>query len=135
MKPLSEQYPKLKSFNKKAGKQRDIRVGATVNTSRGIGIITWRKGEDIEVAVRPDREGELSSCYRYRYTPADVSLSDDPVNETDRLYGGAWYWIMNQAVGANQDYESIKHRAIFDEWVDYIPGKRVDREVSMGAWG
>jgi hypothetical protein len=132
---LSEKYPKLKPFNRKAGKQRNIRVGATVNTSRGVGIVTWRKGDGIEVAVRPDREGEVSSCYRYRYSAVDVDLADEPVNESDRLYGGAWYWIINQAIGDNQDYESIKHRGIVDEWVSNIPGKRVDREVSMGAWG
>lgn len=132
---LSEKYPKLKPFNRKASKYREIRVGATVNTTRGIGIVTWRKGDKIEVAERPDREGEVSSCYRYRYAAADVEFAEDPINENDRLYGGAWYWIMNQAIGDNQDYESIKHRGIFDEWVSRIPGKYVDREISMGTWG
>jgi hypothetical protein len=135
MKKLSEQYPKLKPFNKPASKHRNIRLGVTVTTSRGVGIVTWRKGEKIEVAVRPDRVGEVSPCYRYNFTVADVELASDSVAEDDRLYDGAWYWIMNQAIGDNQDYESIKHRAIFDDWESRIPGKRTDRDVSMGAWG
>lgn len=135
MKKLSEQYSKLKPFNKAAGKKRNIRLGVTVTTNRGLGIVTWRKGEELEIAVRPDREGEVSPCYRYRFTVNNVDLSDEAIAEDDRLHGGAWYWIMNQAVGDNQAYEATKHRAIFDEWESNIPGKRVDRDVSMGVWG
>lgn len=132
---LSEKYPKLKPFNKRASKHRNIRLGVTVETSRGIGIVTWRTGDDLEVAVRPDREGEVMPCYRYNYKASDVTISNNPVAQDDRLYLGAWYWIMNQAVGNNQDYESIKHRAIYDEWESNIPGKRTDREISLGPWG
>lgn len=135
MAKLSEQYPKLKPFNKTTTKKRNIRLGVTVNTKRGIGIVTWRKSEEIEVAVRPDREGEVSPCYRYRYKIEDVEVSVEEIAKDDRLYDGAWYWIMNQAIGDNQDFESIKHRSIYDDWEPRIPGKRVDREVSMGTWG
>lgn len=135
MSKLSEQYPKLKPFNKAAAKKRDIRLGVTVITNRGVGIVTWRKGEDIEVAVRPDREGEIMPCYRYNYTVDDVEIAAEEVSSDDRLYNGAWYWIMNNAIGDNQHFEAVKHRAIFDEWEPRIPGKRTDRDVSMGAWG
>lgn len=135
MSKLSEQYPQLKPFNKAAAKKRDIRLGVTVITNRGVGIVTWRKGEDIEVAVRPDREGEIMPCYRYNYTVDDVDISAEEVSSDDRLYNGAWYWIMNNAIGGNQHFEAVKHRAIFDEWEPRIPGKRTDRVVSMGTWG
>lgn len=132
---ISEKYSGLRPFNKKVGKHRNIRVGVTVDTSRGIGIVTWRKGDELEVAVRPDREDEVSPCYRYRYAVSEVDLAAEEVTQDDRLYAGAWYWIMNQAVGNNQDYEAIKHRAIYDEWECNIPGKRTDRVISLGDWG
>lgn len=135
MQKTSEQYPKLKPFNKKAGKQRNIRLGVTVETPRGIGIVTWRKVGKLEVAVRPDRDGEIMPCYRYNYELDDVETPTEEVMKDDRLYAGAWYWIMNQAVVDNQSYEAIKHRAIYDEWESRIPGKRTDREISLGVWG
>lgn len=131
----SEQYSKLKPFNKNAGRHRNIRLGVTVHTPRGIGIVTWRKGDELEVAVRPDKEGEVMPCYRYHFTIDDVEIAAEEVSKDDRLFTGAWYWIMNQAVGENQSYEAIKHRAIYDEWERHIPGKRAERTISLGAWG
>lgn len=136
MTPLSERFPQLKPFNKRQpSKARNIRVGASVNTSRGIGIVTYRKGDKLTVAVRPDRPDELLACYRYSYEVAEVELANEEVDEADRLYMGAWYWIMNSAMHDNQSFESTKHRAIFDEFEPLIPGKRKDREVSAGPWG
>ena len=132
---FSVQYPKLKMFNRNASTKRNIRLGITVDTNRGLGIVTWRKGDELEVAVRPDHEGEVMPCYRYNYKLTDVEIADEEIAKDDRLYIGAWYWIMNHAISENQSYESIKHRSIFDEWESRIPGKRTDRDVSMGAWG
>ncbi|OQV53376.1 hypothetical protein [Bacillus velezensis] len=136
MRKLSEYCSKLKSFNKKyIGKKREIRVEVSVLTDRGIGIVTWRKGDEIEVAVKPDRVDEVMPCYRYNYAIYDVEISIDAVPKNDRLYNGAWYWIMSQAIVENQDYEAIKHRAVFDDQESNIPGKRTDREISIGTWG
>ncbi|MED1742070.1 hypothetical protein P4U97_21685 [Bacillus swezeyi] len=136
MRKLSEHYSELKAFNKKSiRKKREIRVGVSVLTDRGIGIVTWRKGDEIEVAVKPDREDEVMLCYRYNYAICDVEISINAVPDNDRLFNGAWYWIINQAIVRNQDYEAKKHRAIFDDLEPNIPGKRADREVDMGIWG
>ncbi|MGG3989804.1 hypothetical protein [Bacillus smithii] len=131
----SKKFPKLKQFNKKANKNRNIRVGVTVNTPRGIGIVTWRQNENVEVAVKPDRKEELLPCYRYRYTIANITISDNPVDSKDPLYEGAWYWITNYAIIENQKYELIKHNSIFKEHEQMIPGKRTDRTISAGIWG
>lgn len=136
MKINSELFPQLKPFNKRPpSKARDIRVGTTVSTSRGIGIVTYRNREKLEVAVRPDKPDEIMPCYRYNYEVANVEIPAFEVDVTDRLHIGAWYWIMNSAIQANQSYESVKHRAIFEEYETMIPGKHNDREVSAGPWG
>lgn len=126
-------------FNKKATKFRNLRMGVTVDCPKGKGIVTYRgkpfKKDVVEVAVVPDVEGEVSPCYRYQYSPEDVTISPEPINECTRLYDAAWYWIMGHAVDQNAKYEIERHEFICAEYSSLIPGKYVDRDVSAGPWG
>jgi hypothetical protein len=135
MKTSSEYLKAIRPWNRKCSKHRSIRVGVSVETSRGLGIVTWRKGEKITVAVKPDKEGEVMPCYTYNYSIEDVKASAEEVPRESRLYFGAWSNIENYANGDNQSYEIARQVAIFEEYESLIKGKRTDRDVSMGEWG
>jgi hypothetical protein len=126
----SETFNVLRKYNKKAGKHRNIRVSCVVETKRGLGIVTYRKGTEIQVAHEPDRQCELLWCYRYTYDIEHVNPSAAVIDHSSKLYRGAWQWILDGALSRNQDYEIDKHRAIVNELSGRIAGKTEKRAIS-----
>lgn len=128
----SEFIRALKPFNKRVGKNRNVRVGLAVNTKRGVGIIISRDGSELWVAHESDSIVWYES---YIYDIEEVKVSDIVIDTESQLYKGAWQFIEDSAINANQTYEVRKHEAIFEEYESMIPGKRTDRDISMGMWG
>jgi CBS domain-containing protein len=123
----SENYRKLKRYNRKAsGKRKNIRAGVVVDTKRGVGIVTHRDKETIEVA----HESDVLWCERYSYDIADIEPSGAEIDVESRHYRGAWGWIVGNAMHNNVSFEYDKSRAILEEHAHRVSGKTEKRTIS-----
>lgn len=123
----SEDFWSLKKWNKKAIVKKNIRVGVTVITKRGVGIVTTRDKEEVWVAHESD---SLLWCHTYTYHINDVMLSNKDIDKESKLYKGAWQNIRDSAIVQNQNYEIEKHKRIVKEWSHLISGRKEKRTIS-----
>jgi hypothetical protein len=127
MKLNSEYLPSLRPWNRKCSKHKSIRVGVQVETPNGLGIVTWRKGDQLHIAVKSD--GFLASD-QYRYAIDDVSISDQIIAADSPFYKSAWYQICSEAYLDNVYFELARQGATFTEYEGRVKCKRSEREIS-----
>lgn len=109
--------PKYKrKYNRKAARKKYIRVGTTVNTKRGIGIITVRDKDELWIA----HECDNMNCSQYIYKLDDVELLDESIDKSSKFYECAWTWIIYHAMAMNTKYET--ERAYY--YIENIPNMK-----------
>lgn len=103
---ITEMNFKRKFNKRKASKKPNIRVGSVVDTTRGMGIVTYRNADDLEVALQSD----ILWCERWLMSINDVDLSNQEIDIESKLYKGAWSWIISYAHNQNIEYEQDKSK-------------------------
>ncbi|PGT89885.1 hypothetical protein [Bacillus thuringiensis] len=93
-------------FNKKIRKHKELRMGVTVQTDKGFGIITYRDGERLTVAL----PSTTLWCERWEFAITDVQVTQEEISQTSKLSLGAWDWIMVEAHSLNVRYEKERSR-------------------------